>query len=758
MKLFINHEFHEKGYLKALAVIINREKKLNVRNTYVTAKTLTMADIKYAVKQGWDAFLIANEATLNKLFPVGKNTLDEYRGSTLIVEGKPVLIINALHQIHSVPYGKWILEQDLKKLYTATESTFSFKTCKTREDLAAAVSLMKKASLLSLDIETIPTRDKDKHNDPYVPITSIAYTGWFPLAPAAKQYRTIVIPLMRGWQLFWEEQGDYEYAWDCIKELNFTKIPKIMQNGMYDATHLMVHNAPPYNWLFDTMGLSWSQYQELPKSLDMVASLNCTDYVQWKHEAELSKQNNDPDLYDQYNAKDTYYTLKAFINQCKNYPDWAWHNYREQFPLVYPFLYMSFEGILVDEEERNKKLVEARSIQQKALETLQVMTADPDFNPGSWQQKEELFYGILKAKKPGIGKSKSCTDNPNLLKLKETDPFLGLFVDQITEYQDAAKSAGTYFNFPLKRGRLLYSLSPFGTETGRAACSASPLCVGTQVQNIPYYAKSFLIADPGYTMGEIDNNKSEARCTAYLAESDALIEILEDTSKDFYKQLGPLLFNIPYEDVTTFFRNKVLKKTVHGNNYMMGAVTFMHQIGTKILVEAARALGIKIVNVCTANNLNEMTLVEFAGYLLDKYHDPFPELRSSWYPMTQAQIDSKGYLESVFGFRRYFFGKSKDIIRTAVAHQPQNLSVAIINKGILRVYKEAVVKTEAKIVRLKAQVHDSALFQIKDGHVDEWFPKLQELLVTPVQVNGRTMVIPVDGALGKTWKEAKDNG
>lgn len=92
-----------------------------------------------------------------------------------------------------------------------------------------------------------------------------------------------------------------------------------------------------------------------------------------------------------------------------------------------------------------------------------------------------------------------------------------------------------------------------------------------------------LIADPGFELFEADNKQSEGRTTAYLAQDGALIAALEDLLRDFYKTLGTLFFSIPYEEVTTEFRNDVLKRIVHGTNYMMGAWTFIENIGISVL-------------------------------------------------------------------------------------------------------------------------------------------------------------------------------
>lgn len=173
-----------------------------------------------------------------------------------------------------------------------------------------------------------------------------------------------------------------------------------------------------------------------------------------------------------------------------------------------------------------------------------------------------------------------------------------------------------------------------------------------------------------------------------------LIEALESATHDFYRTLGTLFFNIPYAEVSDFFRNKVLKKIVHGTNYMMGAKTFIENIGVQIpLFDTASKLGVILVQVPHKNHPEEQTITSFARDLLEAYHKPFPRVRA-WYKEIFSEIQITGMLVSPLGHTRKFFGdinKEHDMLRGAVAHQPVNLSVKILNKGFWRCYKELVV-------------------------------------------------------------------
>jgi DNA polymerase I-like protein with 3'-5' exonuclease and polymerase domains len=302
----------------------------------------------------------------------------------------------------------------------------------------------------------------------------------------------------------------------------------------------------------------------------------------------------------------------------------------------------------------------------------------------------KYIYDVFGAFKPMIGKgAKSGTDEKNLEAVADQHPLLALLVDSILEYRGSVKAVSTYYNFLQKCGRLLYALNPWGAETERMACSASSWWCGAQIQNIPAYAKGQFIADEGFELAEVDEKQAEGRCVAYLSQDLDLIKAIEDTVYDFYKTLGTLFFKMKYENVSDFFRNKVLKKIVHGTNYVMGGKTFKENIGVKILHETASALGFKLVPKPSSLHKEEKTIIGFASELLELYHIAFPKVRK-WYEVVKAEVSSTNTLTSPLGHVRYLFGdikKNHAIFRSAVAHVPQNLSVSILNKGYWQIYK-----------------------------------------------------------------------
>lgn len=755
MQVLVNIGKEDENHLPSFAYAL-RQRGLEAVST---KKELELGQLLSLAKNtGCGAILLSNEDTLKHCVSGSNPTADNWRGSRLNFS-TPVIVINKLAHLNTVAHGKWLLDKDLDKLnfLYKRQTPFSFtKLLNVRdfkdvlEDLAGAIAIY-----YDVETKTIPSTEPDEFGKAEAGFTYITCASWTGIFENG-QLRTYMLPLVDYDGDHWRSNEDYFQALLLLKRINALPVPKCMHNGMYDATHSIIYNAPPLNYTLDTMALAHAEYAELPKDLAFVASYQLFDYINWKNDAEAASKSRDQEKYWAYNAKDTWNGARILVQQLRNAPAYAIRNFQEKFKLTYPALYSNFEGFALDNDLRIKLRSDAQADLKKAQAAIRVQAADPNFNPGSWQQVEKLVYQIFGAVKPKIGKSKSGTDEKNLLAVAEQHPILSKITTNILTYRENQKAIGTYYDYLQYKGRLLWALDPFGTESERMACKSSSLWCGTQVQNIPKYAKGMLVADPGYELFEADNKQSEGRTTAYCAQDEALIAALEDAERDFYLTLGTLFFAIPYEEVTEFFRNKVLKKIVHGTNYMMGPGTFIENIGLKVLYETAPKIGYKLVAIPTKDDPREITVRGFAKLLLDAYHKPFPRIRK-WYDELKLEVATTGYITSPLGHVRRCFGditRDHSMLRGLVAHQPQNLSVTILNKGFWRLYRDFVLKDNGNI-RIKAQIHDSILGQVRIGMRDHYAPIILDCMSNPVSIHGRILKIPVDIKFGKNWKDMK---
>ena len=545
---------------------------------------------------------------------------------------------------------------------------------------------------------------------------------------------------------------------------------KIMQNGMYDTTHLLTYNLPITNWRWDTLGMMHSWYSELPRRLDFIAAFMLRDAVYWKDEKKATS------LFEkyQYNAKDTYNTACIFLAWMSESPDWAKKNYLITFPEVFPMLHCGLEGILVDENKKAEIKLAQETILDNALQDIRTGLGVPDFNPNSPKQLQRMCKVL------GVKDFKS-TDAKDMQKYTKGNPLMAWVVPKIIEYKKSMKLLSTYINSNLYGNRLLYSLNPFGTETARTASKASHLYIfhpnrsgaasfesyGTQVQNLPPYAKKMMKADEGWLLFEIDKSASESWCTAALSREETLWTTLT-TKEDFHCANASMFFGIPYEELYDSATGKKLnvplrnlaKRVNHGANYNMGASVLVETMGEANIFEARRLilLALEARNLQHTYQYKSLQLskqtIQIATYLLSLFDRAYPAIRGRWQQEIIREVLTTNKLVSPSGWTRYCFGNpsaNKLDLNAYVAHGPQHLSVKLVNKSLIDIWRELALPLGNKL-RLKAQIHDSIFGQYKIG-CEEVVHQAEKLMRVAITVHGKELLIPNDIELNKEfWK------
>ena len=339
----------------------------------------------------------------------------------------------------------------------------------------------------------------------------------------------------------------------------------------------------------------------------------------------------------------------------------------------------------------------------------------------------------------------------------------------------------TYINSNLYGNRLLYSLNPFGTETARTASKASHLYIsnpnrsgaaafesyGTQVQNLPPYAKKMMKADEGWLLFEIDKSASESWCTAALSREEKLWNTLT-TKEDFHCANASMFFGIPYEelyDVATGEKLNVplrnlAKRVNHGANYNMGASVLVETMGEANIFEARRLilLALEARNLQHTYQYKSLQLskqtIQIATYLLSLFDRAYPAIRGRWQQEIIREVLTTNKLVSPSGWTRYCFGNpsaNKLDLNAYVAHGPQHLSVKLVNKSLIDIWRELALPLGNKL-RLKAQIHDSIFGQYKIGCEDVVY-QAEKLMRVKITVHGKELLIPNDVELNKEfWK------
>jgi len=120
-----------------------------------------------------------------------------------------------------------------------------------------------------------------------------------------------------------------------------------------------------------------------------------------------------------------------------------------------------------------------------------------------------------------------------------------------------------------------------------------------------------------------------------------------------------------------------------------------------------------------------------------------------WWDWTIGELQSKGTLSTLFGFRRTFLGRPNDPAthREAIAFQPQGTTAQRMNLGMWRVWRK-----EPR-VGLLAQNFDSIVFQFREEEdEDDIMQHVLELIRVELRApNGRLYVVPGEAKVGWNW-------
>ncbi len=689
-----------------------------------------------AKEKNADAIISTSPTLLSKLVNLPdsrrKPSIDNYAGSIFRSNDREILFLNPLEQLVTVSYGQFLTSRYISKLVSPDSwmSFSGFQWCiGEAHNLETYFNLYKEAYAIAIDIEIF--------SDP-LSIRCVGYTACF----HDGSFHSIVIPCDSTYNLAWIRR----YNWEL-------RASKIFQNGKYDIAYLSMYNAVPYNYLWDTATLFHSWYSELPKDLASLNSFCVRDSMYWKDLADTS----DLHTYYLYNAKDTYATACVFLSMMREAPKWALDNYSNEFPLLFPCHLAEMTGIKRDMNLLNESCNALNNSISEKNASLSRMLGVPDFNTNSPVQMKELLK-IL-----GCGDLESA-DAKNLAKAKLRHPLNSLLIGKVLEIRKERKLVSTYLT-PGKeyRGRILYALNPHGTDTGRLASKEHHFWCGLQVQNIPRGSavKRTLVADDGFRIAECDLEQAESRDTAHIAGDEALIRAVS-SSQDFHSINASSFFGIPYDSIYSDTKRKTLDKSLrdlakrvnHGANYNMGPGVLVETMGEDKVYEAARLLKLPRL----------WNLKQIAEHLLAQFHKTYPAISKVYYPgviheiTTTKRLSSKAthdvpYQVSQTGLVRYCFddpSKSKSALNAYVAHPPQSLNAMTLNKAFMRVFYEIALHPDHRDnFKLLAQIHDSILFQFREGHgyLADAVRRCMEIPVTIKGYDGNTRTFTVPAAI-----------
>lgn len=680
------------------------------------------------------AVMTTSPALLDKLLPLRESrrapSIDNYAGSIFKKGDIEVLIINPLEHLVTVPYGKFLTSRYVTKLTANAKwvrlPAFNW-TILTSQNYLPELDKIESATLCAVDIETY------REN---LAIRCIGFT-FLTLVDGSYESRSLVLPM------------DTPYCMMYARQLLSHPAAKILQNGKYDINYLMRYGLILHNYVWDTATMMHCLYSELPKDLASLSSFFVRDSMYWKDLAET----NDLEQYYLYNAKDTFQTAAILLAWIKEAPAWAATNYKQEFPLLFPCVLAELTGIKRDMPRLGVVRDEYKKKIELSNKALSLELGVPNFNTNSPKQKKALLKVL------GCG-DLDATDEKNLAKARLRHPLNSRILTQVSNIQKMRKLESTYLCEGKElNGRILYSLNPHGTDTGRLASKEHHFWCGLQIQNIPRgkEVKQTIISDPGFLFFESDLEQAESRDTAYITGDKNLIAAVS-SGKDFHATNASSFFGISYDkiydDATKETLDKALrdlaKRVNHGASYNMGWSVLIDTMGEDKIREAQRLLRLP----------SRWTLREIAEHLLAVFAKTYPAVRHDYQLWVKHQVALHSKFTGATGWTRYCFGdpsKSKPALNAYIAHNPQSLNATVLNKAWMRVFYE-VALPNPRDFKLGAQIHDSIFGQYRIGRED-LAHKVKSLMEIPVVITDiagikREFTVPAALKLGGTkWSD-----
>lgn len=398
-----------------------------------------------------------------------------------------------------------------------------------------------------------------------------------------------------------------------------------------------------------------------------------------------------------------------------------------EMPMIMVLARMEQHGVLVDAEllkQQSKELTQ--SIQE--LETTIYAMAGEEFNIGSPKQLQEILFNKLKlpiSSKTPTGQPSTAESVLQELALEYPLPA------QILHYRSLTKLKSTYTDrLPAQingvTGRIHTSYHQAVTATGRLS-STEP-----NLQNIPIRSaegrriRQAFIAPAGYKIVAADYSQIELRIMAHLSNDPGLCTAFAQ-GLDIHRATAAEVLNIPLDAVTDLQRRNA-KAINFGLIYGMSAFGLAKQIGT-----------------------DRETAQEYMNHYFQRY----PAVKT-YMENTRKQAAQQGYVSTLFGRRLYLPEiNSKNHLRkmaserAAINAPMQGTAADIIKLAMIQV--DAWLQQHADMGHMIMQVHDELVFEVKENYIEEFIPKVQEIMT---QAASLRVPLLVGIGIGNNWDEA----
>lgn len=578
----------------------------------------------------------------------------------------------------------------------------------------------------------------------------------------------------KSWTIVWSRLDVYWHArvlQSFARLMERRDVPKVLQNQLSDNFKLSWgHGILIRNVVEDTMIKGWEIYAELPRALEVQASIY-TREPHWKDESMYVERGEG--LY-RGCAIDTAVTLEICNAQDAYLSGRQLEHYRTMIDMENPFHYMQHRGIRYDSQSAASRLATVQAEIRPLGDRLALEVGVDLRGPKGSLSAKKLVNALYETKKfpPQFKKEKGkktdklTSDIEALLALKKIKPHEP-FLDDVLRHRHLE---GVRETLQVKsnddgRVRCAYSLE---AETGRVKCYTSDSGSGTNLQTVQSSLRTNYTADPGYDFAQCDLEGADgwtvaAHC-ARLGDRRMLDDYLAGMKPAKIIALlywfGPVINELAREDLKWLHDNVFpivsklagkwlymgCKRVQHGSNYLMGIPTMQFNV----LRDSFKESGTPVY--LTWDQAQSLQSCYFSRYFGVKL----------WHNWAEQTLISTGELVSASGHRRVFFGRRfgdksgvRETLKQFLAHEPQNNTTWATNLAMLKLWKDPENRRPdgSLVIEPLHQVHDALCVQWPKGCRDWARRKVRSYFDNVLTIAGIEIKIPFDGKWGPSWGE-----
>ncbi|NVK25297.1 MAG: DNA polymerase I [Gammaproteobacteria bacterium] len=625
------------------------------------------------------------------------------------------------------PLGEIEKPSDTPETPAASVITSDYQTVLTETQWQQVINDIKQAKLIAFDTETTSLD--------YMEAKLVGFSfAW----QNKEQYSAVYVPIAHDYENA-PEQLSLEQVKDELKDILTSKDIKVVgQNLKYDKNVLAKYDIEISNIEADTMLQSYIFNSTATRhDMDNLAlkylGHKCISFedIAGKGAKQLTFNQIQLEQAAPYAAEDADITLRLyqyFKQQLDEIPSLNKVFSDIELPLVSVLAKIEQTGVLIDADQLHNLSAEFAGKLQE-LESRAHELAGESFNLASTKQLQKILFEKLELpviKKTPKGAPSTAEEVLQELALDYELPKV------LMEFRGLSKLKSTYTDkLPLmikeKTGRVHTSYHQAIAATGRLS-STDP-----NLQNIPIRnengrrIREAFVPETGYKMVAIDYSQIELRIMAHLSGDKALLDAFAN-NLDIHKTTASEVFATPFEEVTNEQR-RAAKAVNFGLIYGMSAFGLARQLN--------------------------IPRGEAQSYI-DKYFERFPGVLT-YMETTRKNAEEKGFVETIHGRRLYLpdinarnVPRRKAAERAAINAPMQGTAADIIKLAMINV-SNWLTEQNSKDIKMIMQVHDELVFEISEAKVDEYIPKLVELMEQAASLD---VPLIAESGLGENWEQA----